>query len=295
MRRAFVETLCAMAREDERIILLTGDLGFMALEPFRDEFPERFFNVGVAEQNMTGIAAGLAEAGLRPYVYSIATFASLRPFEFIRNGPVLHRLPVRIVGMGAGFDYGHAGATHYAVEDVAVLRTMPGLRIAIPCDSGHAAAMLRATANQPGPVYYSLSKDDSLRGILSDPDGAAGLHVLGGDSDLLILAMGAMVSEALEAAKDLPATVGVVCSFHPDPRRELAELLPRYRRVVTVEAQTVSGGLGAFVASVIAEEGLPCQLRALAVREPHDGLSGSQRERRARYGIDARAIIEAAR
>src|SRR3954454_2274675 len=122
MRRAFAETLTELAENDERIVLLTAALGFMALEPFSDKFPKRFFNVGVAEQNMIGMATGLAEAGLRPYAYSIATFAALRPFEFIRNGPVLHRLPVRIVGMGMGFEYGHAGPTHHAVEDIAALR-----------------------------------------------------------------------------------------------------------------------------------------------------------------------------
>src|ERR1022692_2974280 len=112
MRQAFVETLSSLAQRDRRILLLTADLGFLALEPFRDRFPDRFFNVGVAEQNMIGMTTGLAEAGFRPYAYSIATFASLRPFEFIRNGPVLHRLPVRIVGMGMGFEYGASGATH---------------------------------------------------------------------------------------------------------------------------------------------------------------------------------------
>jgi transketolase len=102
LRQAFIDTLCALAADDERVVLLTGDLGYMALEPFRERFPGRFFNAGVAEQNMIGVATGLAEAGLRPYAYSIAPFASLRPFEFIRNGPVAHNLPVRIVGMGMG-------------------------------------------------------------------------------------------------------------------------------------------------------------------------------------------------
>src|SRR5919107_1896887 len=104
MRAAFAATLTELAERDERILLLTGDLGFMALEPFSRRFPDRFFNVGVAEQNMVGLATGLAEAGFIPFVYSIVTFASLRPYEFIRNGPILHQLPVRIVGIGGGFE-----------------------------------------------------------------------------------------------------------------------------------------------------------------------------------------------
>ena len=162
MRAAFIRTLCDLAAGDDRIVLLTGDLGFMALEPFRERFPARFFNVGVAEQNMIGMATGLAEAGLLPYAYSIATFASLRAFEFIRNGPVLHRFPVRVAGMGMGFEYGPAGPTHHAVEDIGALRTLPGLTIVIPADAAQAATAIRDTAGLGGPVYYSLGKDDSL-------------------------------------------------------------------------------------------------------------------------------------
>src|SRR5215467_3834565 len=131
----------------------------MVMEEFRTAFPSRFFNVGVAEQNMLGVATGLAEAGFIPFTYSIATFAALRPLEFIRNGPVSHRLPVRMVGMGAGFDYGHAGQSHYAVEDVAVMRTLPGLTIVIPADSAQTETALLRTWDLAGPVYYSLGKD----------------------------------------------------------------------------------------------------------------------------------------
>ena len=106
VRATFVRTLVELAEEDERIVLLTGDLGFTVVEPFAERFPDRFFNVGVAEQNMVGVATGLAEAGFVPFVYSIATFATLRPYEFIRNGPVLHHLPVRVVGVGGGLEYG---------------------------------------------------------------------------------------------------------------------------------------------------------------------------------------------
>src|SRR5947208_6407398 len=127
MRAAFAQTVCSLAANDPRVLLLTGDLGYMALEPFAQRFPDRFFNVGVAEQNMVGLATGLAEAGMVPFCYSIVTFASLRPYEFIRNGPVLHQLPVRIVGVGGGFEYGTAGPTHHGLEDIGVMRLQPGL------------------------------------------------------------------------------------------------------------------------------------------------------------------------
>src|ERR1700739_916905 len=144
MRRELVDALVKLADEDERIVLLTGDLGFAALEPFMERFPDRFFNAGVAEQNMVGMATGLAEAGFTPYVYSISTFASMRPYEFIRNGPILHGLPVRVVGIGEGVDYGHHGMTHYALEDVAMMRAQPGLTLVVPGASEQVGAILRA-------------------------------------------------------------------------------------------------------------------------------------------------------
>src|SRR5215211_9149428 len=134
MRRAFVQTLVELASQDPRVLLLTGDLGYMVVEPFAEAFPDRFFNAGVAEQNMVGLATGLAEAGFIPFVYSIVTFASLRPYEFIRNGPILHQLPVRIVGIGGGFEYGTAGVSHYGLEDIGVMRIQPGLTIIAPAD-----------------------------------------------------------------------------------------------------------------------------------------------------------------
>src|SRR5260370_31370989 len=156
MRAVFVRGLIDIARRDARVVLLTGDLGFMALEPFQEAYPDRFFNVGVAEQNMVGIATGLAEAGFIPFAYSIATFASLRTYEFIRNGPVLQRLPVRVVGVGGGFEYGSAGPRHYGLEDLALMRTQPGLTVIGPSGYLQALSALGATWYRPGAAYYRL-------------------------------------------------------------------------------------------------------------------------------------------
>src|SRR5258708_5655218 len=136
----------------------------MALEPFIDAFPERFFNVGVAEQNMVGLATGMAEAGMVPFVYSIAPFATLRPYEFIRNGPLLHRLPVRVVGIGGGVEYGPNGISHYAIEDVAVMRAQPNMTVIAPADPLQATEALLATPSRPGPTYFRLGKDDTAGG-----------------------------------------------------------------------------------------------------------------------------------
>jgi transketolase len=301
LRKAFVEGLCDLAAQDERIYLLTADLGYMALEPFRERFPDRFFNVGVAEQNMIGVATGMAEAGLLPYAYSIAPFAALRPFEFIRNGPVLHRLPVRIVGMGMGFEYGYAGPTHYGVEDVAALRTLPGLQIIIPSDAEQAKTAILSTASS-GPIYYSLGKDDStsIRGLGGRFEAGRLQLIRRGASKLGIISMGSVGIEAAAAAEQLAVDhcmeprFAVLSSFNPDPVEDTVEFLDGLSHVITVEAQTISGGLAAFVGSVIATCGLRSRLWPIAVRISPDGTMGTQASRWKTFGMDRTGIVRVA-
>lgn len=300
MRKAFIDALTRLAADDERVILLTGDLGYMVMEPFRARFPDRFINVGVAEQNMVGMATGLAEAGLRPYTYSIATFAALRPFEFIRNGPVLHHLPVRVVGMGMGFEYGHGGPSHYAIEDVGALRTLPGLTVVIPADSAQTGAALEKTRDLPGPVYYSLGKDD--RTFVPGLDGRfelARVQVVTPGEDIVIVAMGSIAQEAVAAAGDLAsrgvhAKVAVVSNFNPDPEEDLVNLLSGFRHAISLEAQTISGGLSACVAMQIARHGLACRLHPLAVCASPDGTTGSPADRWRKYALDRTSIVRTA-
>jgi len=300
LRKAFIDSLCKIAAEDERVILLTGDLGFMVMEPFRAQFPRRFINVGVAEQNMIGVATGLAEAGFLPYAYSIATFASLRPFEFIRNGPVLHRLPVRIVGMGMGFEYGHGGPTHYALEDVGALRTLPGLTIVIPADSPQTTTAFMKTRHLSGPVYYSLGKDD--RALVPGLEGRFELgrvQVVRTGADIGVVTMGSIAQEAVAAAQDLAlegidASVIVVSTFNPDPENDLIETLGAFEHVISLEAQTISGGLAACVSAQIARHGLPCRLHPLAVQVSPDGTTGSPADRWRKYGLDRASVARTA-
>jgi len=300
MRGAFVRTLTELAAADERIMLLTGDLGFMALEPFQERFPTRFLNCGVAEQNMVGVATGLAEAGFVPFVYSIATFATLRPYEFIRNGPVWHGLPVRIVGIGGGFEYGTQGLSHHAVEDLAIMRVQPGLRVIAPADHEQTVTAVRATWNAPGPIYYRLGKDDrtvvpGLAGRFT-PDG---VEMIGAGEDAALVATGSVAVEAVAAAELLAArgvavTVAVVAAVNPPPSDALAALCRRVPLALSVEAHYVTGGLGSLVAEVIAEHGLPCRLVRCGVRTVADGRSGSQQYLHARHGLSPAALAATA-
>ena len=134
MRNAFQRTLLRSLAKDKNIMLVTGDLGYSVFEPFRDEFPEQYLNVGVAEQDMIGIAAGLAMSGKTVFAYSIGTFASMRAFEHVRDDVAYHNLPVRIVGVGGGFSYGHMGVTHWALEDMAIMRSLPNMAVVAPID-----------------------------------------------------------------------------------------------------------------------------------------------------------------
>lgn len=282
MRGAFVRTIAAMAAADPRILLLTGDLGFMALEPFAERFPERFFNAGVAEQNMVGMATGLAEAGFVPFVYSIATFAALRPYEFIRNGPIHHRLPVRVVGVGGGFEYGPAGPSHHALDDVGVMRVQPGIAVIAPADAAQTRSAVLASRDIAGPIYYRLGKDDQT--VVPGLDGRFAFgraQIVREGGDVLIVAMGAIASEAAAAADDLAArgvaaTVMVVASVSPPPVEDLARELARHPAVLTVEAHYLSGGVGSLVAEIIAEHGLGCRLTRCAVRDSPGGVTGGQ-------------------
>jgi transketolase len=297
VRRSFLETLVELAERDPRIALLTGDLGYTVVEPFAERFSDRFFNVGVAEQNMVGMASGLAEAGFLPFVYSIAPFATLRPYEFIRNGPILQQLPVRIVGVGGGFEYGHNGPSHYALEDVGVLRVHPGMTVLAPADHQQARSALRATYDDEGPVYYRLGKDDSaiLPGLEGRFELGRAQMVLEG-SDLLLVAMGAIAVEAVEAAsrlaaEDISAGVLVVSSVNPPPRDDLIAALSRVSIAVSVESHYVDGGIGSLVAEVIAESGLACTLCRCGVRTSKHGITGSERHLNQRHGISADMLV----
>ncbi len=279
-------------------MLLTGDLGFTVVEPFREEFPDRFFNVGVAEQNMVGVATGLAEAGFIPFVYSIVTFASLRAYEFVRNGPIAHQLPVRLVGIGGGFDYGTAGMTHYGLEDLAVMRIQPGITVVVPADEDQAAAALTATSGLSGPIYFRIGKDDGR--TVSGLNGAFRLgraeRVREG-KDLVLVAAGSLSCNAVAAAEELKeggiqASVVVVSSLNPPPTQDLAETLVNFPLTVTVEAHYVNGALGSVVAETIAENGLRCHLVRCGVKETPHGLVGSSRYMDEQHGLSDSGVVQ---
>jgi transketolase len=295
VRTAFAARLTELADADDRIVLLTGDLGFTVLEPFAERHPDRFFNAGVAEQNMVGLATGLAEAGFIPFAYSIATFATLRPYEFIRNGPALHRVPVRIVGIGGGIDYGHNGVTHFALEDVGVMRLQPEITTIVPADREQTRAALDAIADLDRPVYLRLGRLGDPVPKLEGRFRVGRLEVLADGGDAALIALGPLAHAAL-AARDLlerdgiRATVAVVSSFNPSPEEDVRELLAGVPVAATVEGHYRIGGLGSFVAEVVADAGLGTRIARIGVEAMPHGLTGSEDFLAEKLGLTPAAI-----
>lgn len=299
MRSAFAHALLDLAAADERVVLLTGDLGFAVLEPFAERFPDRFWNAGVAEQNMVGLATGLAEAGYTPYVYSIATFASMRGYEFVRNGPVLHDLPVRVVGVGGGMDYGHNGVTHYALEDAGIMRVQPGIAVVAPADPQQTTAALPAVQALAGPAYLRLGKESQPVPGLDGRFRLGRAERIGDGDDVALVALGGMAAGAVEAAERLAvhgveASVHVVSSLNPAPTADLAEALADARVAVSAEAHYVNGALGSLVAETIAEHGLPCRLVRAGLRAMPVGATGSRPHLYERHGLAPEQLAAAA-
>ncbi len=282
MRRAFVETLTAVASKDERIWLLTADLGFGAIESFAQTHPKRFLNMGVSEQNMLAVATGLAESGFIPFCYSIAPFAALRPYEFIRNGPVLQGLPVRIVGIGGGVEYGYNGPTHHGLEDLGVMRLLQDIEVYAPADSAQARNCVEATWDRPSPIYYRFGKNEDPRVPGLDGRFRVGFSetVQEGDS-VLLLSIGAISFEAAEAAALLKASGisvqhQVLSGLNPFAA-DIADMLKRYSWVVTVESHRSSGALGSAVCELSAASGKPCKVLRLGLDFEMQQPTGSQK------------------
>lgn len=299
MRKQFVATLTELATADERVVLLTADLGFMVLEPFAQRHPDRFFNVGVAEANMLSLAAGMASEGYIPFCYSIATFASMRGYEQFRNGAVLHELPVRIVGIGGGFAYGSAGFTHHALEDIALMRVQPGVGIVAPADDAQVDRALRDHYARSEPMYLRLAKETESHPELEGRFRWGHLETIG-DGDIAIVALGSMAGVALEARRRLLAegvrtVVAVAASIAPAPSEDLAALLATKRACITIEDHRPIGGLGSLVAEAIADHGLGVRLVRRGVIDRIGETSGSEAFLRRRNGLDVEGLIAAVR
>ena len=295
MRDTFVGSLLKHAVADRNVILVTGDLGFGVLDVFRREVPRQFINAGVAEQGMTGLAAGLALEGKNVFTYSIAKFPTLRCLEQIRNDVIYHDASVNVVSVGGGMSYGSLGMSHHATEDVAIMRALPGIRIFAPCDATETRAVLAQMIEQPKPTYIRIDKS-MVTSCDDAPFEEGRLRQLRAGSDVAIIGYGGIVDEALAAASDL-AVAGVSCAvfsahtLRPFDRETLIDLANSFQTLVTVEEHSRVGGLGSLAADVFVDAGtIPRRFSAICLPEAYSSIVGSQQYLRARYGIDSAAI-----
>jgi transketolase len=254
MRNAFAQELTNLAEEDGRIVLLSGDIGNRLFDEFKRRYRERFYNCGVAEANMTSMAAGMAMCGLRPITYTITSFNTIRCFEQIKIDIAYHHLPVIIVGVGSGLSYAELGATHHSCEDIACLRSLPNMQIINPADPLEVRMALRAALRQNHPVYLRLGKkgEPAIHNHQQDFTIGRGIVMREG-KDICLLGTGTIMPVVLSAATELEKR-GVstkVVDFHtikPLDEDLLDRIFSEVRVVVTVEEHNLIGGFGSAVA-----------------------------------------------
>jgi transketolase len=293
--------LYEIAREDPRVFIVVADIspaGSMAR--FREEFPERFVNVGVAEQSMIGLCAGLALRGCRPFAYTIATFSLYRPFEQVRDDLCYQNVPVTVVGIGGGVTYSTLGGTHHAQEDVAVMSALPNMAVLAPCDPLEAAAATRACAERMGPTYLRLGKagEPVLTAAAPEPFEFGKVRLAKEGSEVCILSYGPIMGMAFDVAARLDAAgrSAAVVSVHtlkPLDTRGIARLLDRFGQVLVIEEHSERGGLATQVKQVAWESRASCDLRTFSLKDEFIHLFGTHAELLAAHGLSAARVFEA--
>lgn len=299
MRTAFIDTLLNMARLDSRIMLVVGDLGFGVVTSFRDDLPDQFVNAGVAEQNMTGMAVGMALSGKIVFTYSIANFSTVRPLEQIRNDVCYHQANVCIVAVGGGLSYGALGASHHATEDLALMRALPNLMVVAPGDPIEAREATRALISHQGPAYLRLGRagEPVVHNAKIDFELGKAIKVRDG-SDVALITTGGMLHNAVRAADQLEkdGIQAAVLSMHtvkPLDQVAVIQAATDYPAVFTIEEHNIIGGLGSAVAETLAEQGtLPCLFKRIGIDDRFVTEVGDQKHLLAYYGLDANGIVQ---
>jgi transketolase len=288
MRNAFAQEITKIAHEREDVVLLSGDIGNRLFDKFKEAAPERFFNCGVAEANMIGVAAGMAASGLRPVCYTIASFLTYRVIEQIRLDLGYHHQKVILVGTGAGLSYASLGSTHHAVEDMGMLRLIPGLAVLAPGDEQELRPALRAALDYPGPVYIRIGKKGEPVVHSSEPDFRIGKAIEVRQGGVAwILSLGNTLPLALEAAQELEAQ-GISCgvasmgSLKPLDAEFLARVFGSAKVVATMEEHSVLGGLGTAAAEWLAAQGNKARAKLITFGTPDEFLHQTSHQPSAR-------------
>jgi len=291
MRAAFSRELVGAALTDERVVLLTGDHGYALFDDFRKACPRQYINAGVAEQNMVGVAAGMAKAGFRPVVYGLSAFVPVRVLEQIKIDVCYEQLPVTFVGDGAGLVYSTLGSSHQSFEDIACLRAVPHIDILSPADAAEMTAAMRFAMSHTGTVYLRMGKADIGSLHAATPELARGhlLQVREGQSPVAFVATGSMVKTAMALADELDASLWSAPWIKPLERDSLAALAQGRRALVSFEEHSAAAGLGSAVLEGLAEDGALPLLR-IGIGERFSTTCGSHAHALREHGLDLDSV-----
>ena len=298
MRIAFVKTFLKEAKKNKDVILLTADLGFSVFEKLMDELPAQYLNVGVAEQNMTGMAAGMAMEGKIPFIYSIVPFATMRNFEQIRNDVCYQNQNVKIVGVGAGFSYGPYGHTHHGLEDIGILRTLPNMVILTPGDPVEVALATKEMVKHTGPVYLRLGKAGEPALYKTKPKFIIGKGIiLQEGSDITIIGTSTLLYRAFEVTESLKKkriSVRFISmpTIKPLDEKIILESAKKTKAIVTIEEHSVIGGLGSAVSEVLAENTNNILFKRIGVPDRFTKVMGLQEYMRRANGLTTDQIVD---
>ena len=299
MRNTAINQIDFLAAADKRICLMTADLGYNVLTPFMEHYPDRYFNVGISEQAMTAMAAGMALEGQIVFTYSIGNFPTLRCMEQIRNDICYHNANVKIIALGGGFAYGQLGMSHHATEDIAAMRALPNMRVFVPADPTETRAAVTAACETDGPCYIRLGRggEKSLHAEKEIED-IHRIQMLSKHGTVNILSIGSVAEEAVASANLLYSQgvcVGVytVPTIKPIDRTGILEVASTSACLLTLEEHNVVGGLGSAVADLLAETGgVHAPLIKLGLQDVYPSIVGSQQYLRDYYGFSAEKIVK---
>jgi len=299
LRTAFIETLNELADKDPRVCLIVGDLGYSVIEEFANKHPDQFVNAGVAEQNMIGLAVGMALSGKVVFTYSIGNFGTLRCLEQIRNDVCYHRANVKVVAVGGGLAYGNLGVTHHASEDVAIMRALPNMTVVAPGDPIEARLATRAVVALDGPAYLRLGKAGEPVVHADEPSFTLGRAItMREGSDLTLIASGGMLATsgrvaAQLAEKGLSVRLLSMHTIKPLDRDAVVRAATETRFVFTLEEHSIEGGLGGAVAEVMAElDGSRALLKRIGLRPQFNAEVGDQKYLKSLHGLDEEGVMK---
>lgn len=301
MRTRMVETLIDLAQKDKDVVLITGDLGFGVLKPYWEAVPQQFLNAGIAEQNMTGVAAGMALEGKKVFTYSIGNFPTLRCYEQIRNDCAYHNANVKVICVGGGFVYGSLGMSHHATEDISAMRALPNVTVLVPADADEAEAAVRAMYETDGTFYLRLGRggEPIVREKLTDFVIGKALPVHDGEK-IAFFSTGAIFDEVQGAIEILRQEGHKPAAFtfptvKPMDRSCILRCAEDFDLIVTVEENTLIGGFGSGVAEVLCEVPARARLLRIGIEDTYSSIVGTQKYLRDHYGLSAEKIAQRVR